>query len=97
MKVSVSGFFPSSADNHISHLKTNRNHKSSFENEMFNSALNRLQTAIRDKDSDTATPTIDILLDFANDDVKSVIADISKHTKKREFDQAGTLLDSLAR
>ena len=93
----ISDIFPTSIDGHISRLKANKQANSSFETEMYNSALNRLQTAIQNKDMETAVPTIEILLDFANDEVKSIINDISKHTKKSEYDQAGNLLSSIAR
>ena len=97
MKISVTERVNFNAfDSMLSSNKTKKNKASGFDIEMFNSALTRLKSALGSRDTGLMNQTVDILLDFSqNDGVKTTVKGISTHISLCEYEQAEALLDTI--
>ena len=83
-------------DGTFSSAKVNKNRAGGFDAEMFNSALTRLKTALGSGDTNLMNQTVDIMMDFSqNDGVRTVVRGISKHISLCEYEQAEALLETL--
>ena len=97
MKLSISERIVfNKSDGALSPYRKNKNKANGFDVEMFNSALTRLKTALGSRDTGLMNQTVDILLDFSqNDGAKAIIRGISKHISLCEYDKAESLLETL--
>ena len=84
-------------DSAFSQKKAAEKKAGGFDVEMFNSALTRLKSALGNRDTNLINQTIDIMLDFSqNDGVKATVRGISKLISKCDYDQAEAMLETLA-